>query len=83
VVGDAGMIYATIAAHLKEKKVSRIVGIGKTFIDHANAFSREIFQVELYSSTTEFLKKFHSSSFRNEVILIKGARSFRFERISH
>ena len=83
VVGDSGIIYATIAAHLQEKKVSRIVGIGKTFLDHGNAFSREIFQVELYSSTDEFLKKFHSSSFRNEVILIKGARSFRFERISH
>ena len=83
VVGDSATMYATIAAHLREKKVSRVVGIGKSFLDHANAFSREIFQVELYSSTTEFLKKFHSSSFRNEVILIKGARSFRFERISH
>ena len=83
VAGDSAAMYATLAAHLHEKKVSRIVGIGRAFLDHANAFSREIFQVELYATTTEFLKNFHSSSFRNEIILIKGARAFRFEQISH
>jgi alanine racemase len=41
VVGDAAVIYATIAAHLNEKKVSRIVGIGKTFIDPFYNFLNE------------------------------------------
>lgn len=83
VVGDSATLYATIAAHLCEKKVSRIIGIGKVFLEHSTAFSTEIFQLELYETTAEFLKNFHTSSFRNEIILIKGARAFRFEQISH
>ena len=40
-------------------------------------------ETELFSNTDDFLQNFHASNFRGGIILIKGARRFRFERISH
>jgi len=37
--------------------------------------------IELYASTTDFIEQFRSSRFRDETILIKGARIFGFEKI--
>ncbi|TDH26084.1 bifunctional UDP-N-acetylmuramoyl-tripeptide:D-alanyl-D-alanine ligase/alanine racemase [Segetibacter sp. 3557_3] len=40
-------------------------------------------QVHCYESTDAFLQAVHTSLFRDEVILLKGARVFEFERIGH
>ncbi len=40
-------------------------------------------QAHVYESTASFIQSVHSSLFKDEVILLKGARIFEFERIGH
>jgi alanine racemase len=73
-------LYAEVARLLKDKKVTRLIGIGEALTGQAGQF--EIPEKIFFSSTEEFLKNFHPSLFRDEVVLVKGARTFGFERIS-
>ena len=72
-------LYGEIAGLLKQKGISRFIGIG-------NAITRQASQFEIeslfFSSTQEFLRKFSFADFQNESILLKGARIFEFEQIS-
>ncbi len=71
-------IYPLIAAYLLKNNVTRIIGIGKEISEHAMYFMMD---KVFYPDTESFLNDIHSISFSNETILIKGARSFAFERI--
>ncbi|HEX5170745.1 MAG TPA: bifunctional UDP-N-acetylmuramoyl-tripeptide:D-alanyl-D-alanine ligase/alanine racemase [Cyclobacteriaceae bacterium] len=55
-----------------------IICIGAGLFDHQNLFSAKSL---FYRSTDDFLKSFNDDYFRDEIILIKGARSFHFEKI--
>lgn len=72
-------LYKEVALLIRQKNITRLIGIG-------NAISRQadLFDVEktFYTSTEEFLKQFHHIHFNHEVVLLKGARPFGFERIS-
>jgi alanine racemase len=75
-------LYREVARLLREKKTSRLIGIGERI-----SANREIFEQTLeaewifYHSTDEFIRNFHQTDFRDEIILLKGARVFEFERI--
>lgn len=72
--------YARISALLEVHRPCRIIGIGRDIaavshrLDENQTFS-------LYNSTREFMVALPSLDFQNEVILLKGARAFGFERI--
>lgn len=72
-------LYKDVAELIHKKGISRLIGIG-------DAISRQahLFQVEksFFSSTGDFLQHFNNSFFRDETILLKGARAFGFEAIS-
>jgi alanine racemase len=72
-------LYAEISSLLKQKQVSRLIGIGP----HISA-SAELFELEssFYESTQDFIRNFPAMHFNDETILVKGARRFEFERIS-
>lgn len=72
-------LYTEIAALLKQKNLSRLIGIGP----HISA-SAELFDMEcsFFESTQDFIDHFPAVHFNNETILVKGARKFEFERIS-
>lgn len=77
-----GELYEEVAEILSKKHVQRFIGIGTALHKHKAAFRkhkrvRSIF----FKSTDDFLKNFHLITFNNEAILLKGARSFAFERI--
>jgi alanine racemase len=72
-------LYAKVGGLLKEKGVSRIIGIGKAISHQADKFS---IQKDFFEDTASFLERFPLSSFQNETILLKGARIFEFEQIS-
>ncbi len=72
-------LYGEIAGLLKQKGVSRIIGIGPAISKQANHF--EIDKL-FYYDTGEFISKFSFADFQNETILLKGARVFEFEQIS-
>ncbi len=72
-------LYLQVGRLLKEKKVSRIIGIG----DQISRFS-SYFSVpgSFFDTTESFLGSFDQDSYRDEAILLKGARTFGFERIA-
>lgn len=75
-------LYAEVAAILQQNNIQRFIGIGPSLVRQHKLFEKnEALQTECYESTDEFLKHLDSSSFHNEVILLKGARKFRFEVI--
>ena len=76
---DAEELYSDIAAILKQKNISRVIGIGPSISRQEDAFGME---KAFFTSTEEFMQKFSFTSFSNETILLKGARVFEFEQIS-
>ncbi len=79
---DEVSLYTTIARMLDQKKIDRLVGIGPRISAHATVLA-EWFQdaTVFYSSVEDFKKDFHQLHFRDETILLKGARVFEFEDI--
>jgi Alr-MurF fusion protein len=71
-------LYLNIANLLKEKGIQRLVGIGKTISRNKTLFNPGS---KFYETTEEFLKDFNTKDFSDEMILVKGARVFLFERI--
>lgn len=78
----AEKLYADIALSLQQKKISRFIGIGSDIKTNKDKFEKVCKETSFYDSTEEFIAKFHSVLFRDETILIKGARIFALERIS-
>jgi len=76
---DEAALYREVASLLEQKGVNRIIGIGAGISHQQDSF---IMEKSFYRDTDEFLREFSYGSFSNETILIKGARSFGFERIS-
>ena len=74
------VLYKEIASLLEHKNIDRIIGIGEAISRQANSFTIE---KEFYKTTNDFFASFDISKFADEVILVKGARQFNFERISN
>ncbi len=70
-------LYTKISDILQTKNVSRLIGIGEVISRNVDLFT---IPVQVFPTTEAFLKK-SSQLFSNELILVKGARTFRFERI--
>ena len=74
-------LYGFILERLRKHRVDRIIAIGER-ISTAWRYPGDAGPaIELYSSTGEYLRQFRSTQFREEIILVKGARIFEFERI--
>jgi Alr-MurF fusion protein len=74
-------LYGEIADLINEEQIQRIVGIGEKitrFLPHY--LSKEVKQ-QYYNSTDDFVNRERLSDHVKEIILIKGARKFEFERI--
>jgi len=76
---DKETLYREINALLEAQHVTKIIGIGRDLVKHAERFTMQKF---FYLTTDEFLHHFPFSSLQNEAILLKGARLFEFEKIS-
>jgi alanine racemase len=75
-------LYGLILDSLRKHKVSRFIGIGERITGALTAAKTTgPMAIELYPSTADFLKQFRSTQFKEETILIKGARVFVFEKI--
>jgi alanine racemase len=79
---DEKTLYTTIARALTLKKIDRLVGIGGRISAFAPVMA-EVFRgaASFYPSVEEFRKDLHQLHFRDETILLKGARVFAFEEI--
>ena len=72
-------LYHHIAVLLRQKHVDKLIGIGADIRSFSNFFD---IKKEFYTTTQEFLERVDMSKFQNTSILLKGARTFGFERIS-
>ena len=78
---QSDQLYAEVASLLQENKIDRIFGIGPDIFSEQNqfAFLKNKF---FFKTTDDFLKNISMPDFHDETILIKGARAFKFEKIS-
>lgn len=76
---DRQELYREIGELFALKKIDSVIGIGKDISRHSAMFPME---GKFFLTTDDFLSRFPISDFRNETILLKGARLFEFEKIS-
>lgn len=74
-------LYEDVAHSIARRKVQRFIGVGPALYKYKSFFRdnkklRSIF----FKSTDELLRNFHLLSFDNEAVLLKGARTFEFEK---
>jgi alanine racemase len=70
-------LYSRVEQLVVANKISRVIGIGETIAQFENQFQNCI----TFKNTSDFLAELEQLNFENETILIKGARSFQFEKI--
>jgi alanine racemase len=70
-------LYSRVGQLVVANKISRVIGIGETIAQFKNQFQNCI----TFKNTSDFLAQLEQLNFENETILIKGARSFQFEKI--
>lgn len=75
----AEALYSRVASLAESRGISKIIGVGKDISSCAHLFNIEKY---FFASTEEFISSHIFRQLTDEFILIKGARSFHFERIS-
>lgn len=73
------LLYRQVAELVQSRGVDRIIGVGEEI---SSASSRFDMEKHFFRTTGEFLASDLLLGLRNEVVLIKGARSFHFDDIS-
>ncbi|MGM0651135.1 MAG: bifunctional UDP-N-acetylmuramoyl-tripeptide:D-alanyl-D-alanine ligase/alanine racemase, partial [Bacteroidota bacterium] len=77
---DKESLYHQVSDLIKNKQeIRQVIGIGKDISSHAKKFGRSN---KFFSTTSAFLDSGIWQGFKNQCILLKGARNFRFEQIS-
>ena len=75
---DEKELYGEIAALIRRSGIDKFIGIGPVLTRNGSLFGTDAL---FYYSTEEFIHRFNAADFRNEIILIKGARKYEFEKI--
>ena len=76
---DERELYGFISQLIENKGVDLLIGIGEAISRQAGQFKvRNCF----FKDVNDFMLHFPLSQFRNQTILLKGARAFEFEQIS-
>lgn len=73
------LLYRRVAELVQSRGVDRIIGVGEEIRSAASCFDME---KHFFRTTEEFLVSELLHQLRNEVVLIKGSRSFHFDEIS-
>jgi Alr-MurF fusion protein len=75
---EEGVLYPHVAQLIRGKGIDRFIGVGEDLLSFAGHFREsDLF----FKSTETLLEALPNLTFNNDAILIKGARTFRFERI--
>lgn len=72
-------LYQKVAMMIRQKKIDRLIGIGTKISQFQSLFD---LRKDFFETTQDFIQKFAFAKLQNATILLKGARSFGFERIS-
>jgi alanine racemase len=79
---DDRNIVQEITSYLKDAEVDSFVAIGPTLFHQADVVKAVIAKAEFFLTTQQYLDSGHWNTFRDEAILLKGARNFQFEKIA-
>jgi len=74
------VLYKQVAEMIRAKKIDKFVGIGQAISRHRDFF--DVPEQHFFPDTPAMLQQLRTLNFKEETILIKGSRSFEFERIS-
>jgi alanine racemase len=72
-------LYTSISSLIKQHGVNKFIGIGTSLKKYKPLFSAGSL---FFDDTSEFIRSFRSLDFSQQIILVKGARKFAFERIT-
>lgn len=72
-------LYGRIAEAVRKAGVDHLIGVGENIMSHRALFDR---RSSFYVSTEELIANFAYERWANSVILIKGSRDSRFERLT-
>lgn len=73
-------LYQEVAVLLRKARVSVLIGVGEKISRYKPYFLMP--ECRFYKDTDSFLRQENREHFKDQVILIKGARKFRFEYIA-
>ncbi len=73
-------LYKEVSQIINNKEINRFIGVGKEIGIYKDLFTAA--ETFFYESTQDFINYYPFSSFSSETILLKGARSFEFERVN-
>ncbi len=73
-------LYRKVAELADQSGVKRIIGIGKDVASNADIFYQP--EKNFFQTTEEFIQSGIHETFNSELILLKGARKFQFEKIN-
>ncbi len=68
-----------VAELIKANSITKFIAIGDVFYQYQHLFPN---QSLFYVTTQQFMESFSTLNFENEIILLKGARQFEFEKIN-
>ena len=77
---DSAILYQTVANLIFNKNIEKLIGVGQGISAHAPFFPLK--DKSFYPNTEAFLQQLSMDNFKEEAILLKGSRHFRFEEIS-
>ena len=72
-------LYNSVASLVKQRNVNLFIGIGTAMQKYKPLFPKNSL---FFTDTSEFIRNFRSLDFNQQIILVKGARKFTFERIT-
>ena len=75
---DEKELYGEVARLVKKTGIKKFMGIGNALVRNCSLFD---IGARFFYTTEEFVNSFRSVDFRNEIILLKGARIYEFEKI--
>jgi Alr-MurF fusion protein len=75
---DERDLYGEVAKLVKKTGINRFIGIGDALVRNKELFAAE---ARFFYTTDEFVNSFNNSEFGDEIILLKGARIYEFEKI--
>ena len=74
-------LYRQIASLALQYRITRIIGVGEKIRDLLFPHLPPSIAAQFYPSTDDLIRELRTSSFHHEIILVKGARKFGFEKI--
>jgi alanine racemase len=77
---EQDVLYKQVADMVEQKKVDKLIGVGKAILAQQALFT--VPQKYFYADTDSLLLVLADLNLEEETILIKGSRSFEFERVS-